>query len=66
MFGAVPGRSRFLSACSGGCIGFVEVWMSQCYWEMQLQFARRLIMLGWYWVADGGGALSLRNAIADC
>ena len=40
--GACSGRSRFLFACNGGCIGFVEVLMSQCYSGKQLQIARRL------------------------
>ena len=37
-----------------------------CYWGMQLQIARRLVMAGstGRWVADGGAVL-LRNAIAD-
>ena len=37
------------------------------YWGMQLQIARRLIMVGsrWSWVADGGAVL-LGNATADC
>ena len=26
--GACSGRARFLSACDGGCVGFVEVLMS--------------------------------------
>ena len=55
---------RFLAA-SGGCIGFVEILMLPCYWEMQLQFARRLTTVDsrWHWVADGGAVL-LGNA--DC
>ena len=37
------------------------------HWEVQLQIARRPVMVGsrWQWVA-GGGAMSLGNAIADC
>ena len=43
---------------------------NQCaeyYWRLQLQIARRLIMVAarWSWVAIGGGVL-LGNAIADC
>ena len=38
-----------------------------CYWGMQLQIARRLIMVAarWSWVAIGGAVL-LGNASADC
>ena len=38
-----------------------------CYWRMQLQIARRLIMVvsRWSWVASGGAVL-LGNATADC
>ena len=37
------------------------------YWEMQLQIARRLIMVGstWSWVASGGAVL-LGKGNADC
>ena len=43
---------------------------NQCaeyYWGLQLQIARRLIMVAarWTWVAIGGGVL-LGNAIGDC
>ena len=38
-----------------------------CYWGMQLEIARRLVMVGsrWQWVASGGAVL-LGNATTDC
>ena len=61
--GAVSGRSRFWSACKGGCIGFVEILMSRCFRGKQLQIARRHTMVGsrWSWVANGGAALGLKG-----
>ena len=40
---------------------------AEYYWGLQLQIARRLIMVAarWSWVAIGGGVL-VGNAIADC
>ena len=52
--------SRWLSLRSGRhCV--------ECYWGMQLQIARRLILVGsrWSWVASGGAVL-LGKATADC
>ena len=43
--GAVPGRVRFL--CNGGCIGFVEIFMSPCYWAMQLHDRLKVALGRW-------------------
>ena len=73
--GACSGGVRFLCACNGGCIGFVEVFdavvllgkqlqiarrliglqmAALCYWEMPVQFAKRLMTVGSRWCCVAG------------